>query len=622
MCGIFGFYSVEALDDPSGILRKGLRRIVHRGPDEEGVFESGKFFMGMRRLSIIDLSGGSQPFYNEDGSIAVVFNGELYNYKAIRADLVRKGHVFHSNSDTEVIAHLYEEYGPGFPEKLNGMFAIALFCRNTERLLIFRDRFGIKPLHYLIDESAGRFAFASELKSFEALPFFRKEISPEGISAYLQLGHIPAPWSIYQKVSKLKSSHYLEIDLKNFRVVTGRYFDLDTSRKARPGEPARVAFELLKDAVSIRTISDVPIGVFLSGGIDSSAIVAMLHLSGFRDINTFSVSFKGEGLYDESRFARSVAEKFNTRHHEIEIKLEYSELLEKFFHYFDEPFSDSSAIPTLAISAEAARQVKVVLSGTGGDEVFLGYRRYLLARFLKYIPALGRCPVSGFLRSLIEKLLAGKVLDRSSALNSRLLYLLRMMSFTGRDASERYLENMSGLSVQQFEALRQETGPEYGRLLDLNFKGDYFPSAFDVSVYLESDLLVKEDRATMANSLESRVPFLDHRLVDAMYHVDESLKIRGNSLKYILKKMLRGLLPDYILDRPKQGFAVPVSRILECGPVNPVYRKILDPGADLLIHGFADRKTISGLIHRGVMTDDTMNFIWRLAVLEKFLVQT
>ncbi|MCK5687595.1 asparagine synthase (glutamine-hydrolyzing) [bacterium] len=621
MCGIFGFYTANIVDNGRNLLKSGLKRIHHRGPDDEGLYEKNNFFMGMRRLSIIDLSGGSQPFYNEDKTIAVVFNGELYNYKVLKQELITLGHIFKTNSDTEIIAHMFEEFGPKFPEKLNGMFAIALYCVDSERLYLFRDRFGIKPLYYFLDRKNKRFSFASELKSFDVLPFFKKRISKTAVSTYIALGHIPAPESIIEDVYKLRSSHYLSIGLNDFKINIGRYYQLTPGilPVSNRRDQVRTAFELLRDSVCIRTLSDVPLGVFLSGGIDSSAIVAMLSISGIKDIKTFAVSFKGEGLYDESPYAKIVADHFKTDHHELEIKMNYNELLEKFFYHYDEPFADSSAIPTFAISSEASKYVKVVLSGTGGDEVFLGYRRYLLARYLKILASFGNGFIRNNLKSLIEKSLSGKDIDRSSKINSYMLYLLRILKFSGNSALMQYIENMSGLSKNEYSSLLIEKKDDYYNRTDLNFGGDYFPSSFDFSIYLESDLLVKEDRATMANSLEGRVPFLDHRLVEAMYFVDEKTRIKGNSLKYILKKMLSGLVPGQILNRPKQGFAVPIGRLLESEYLSSIYKKVMkvDPGLKIL--EFINRDSLVSYINNPVRTDDKSNFIWRLIVLEKYL---
>ncbi len=621
MCGIFGFFSENSSDNRQNLLKRGLKKIHHRGPDEEGLYEKSNFFMGMRRLSIIDLSRGLQPFYNEDKSIAVVFNGELYNYRNIRQELIKTGHIFRTNSDTEIIAHMFEEYGPKFPEKLNGMFAIALYCLKSEKLYLFRDRFGIKPLYYYLDKKNRTFSFASEMKSFDVLPFFRKKISKTGVATYVALGHIPTPESIFEDVYKLKSSHWLSLGFHGFDLEFGRYYDL--TKRSIPVvnrcDQMRTAFELLRDSVCIRTLSDVPLGVFLSGGIDSSAIVALLSISGVKDIKTFAVSFKGEGIYDESPYAKVVADHFKTDHHELEIKMDYNDLLEKFFYHYDEPFSDSSAIPTFAISSEASKYVKVVLSGTGGDEVFLGYRRYLLARYLNIIVACGNSIIRKSLRAVIEKKLSEKNIDRSSRINSYMLYLLRILKFSGTSASQQYIENMSGLSKNEYTSFLLEKQDDYYNRIELNFGGDYFPSSFDFSIYLESDLLVKEDRATMANSLEGRVPFLDHRLVESLYFVDEKTKIKGNSLKYILKKILSGLVPDQILNRPKQGFAVPIKKLLESSYLFSEYKKVVKGDSSLKIFEFLNRESIASYINNSVRTDDILSFIWRLIVLEKYL---
>jgi asparagine synthase (glutamine-hydrolysing) len=508
MCGIAGIYGVS----DKTLVKRMCDKIIHRGPDEVGYYIDGNVSLGMRRLSIIDLSTGSQPIFNEDGSIVVVFNGEIYNFKELREDLEQKGHHFSTNSDTEVIVHAYEEYGYECLKRFNGMFAIALWDTNRKELFLARDRIGIKPLYYtMIDESV---VFASEIKSILEYDEIKREVDEEALAEYFILRYVPAPLTILKGIRKLEPGSYMVVNGNG--VKRKKYWSLDACKSIHKNEAyfKENILKTLKDSVKRRLIADVPLGVFLSGGVDSSTITAIASDFSFEPVKTFSVGFYGSE-YDETPYARDVAEYFGTDHTEEWVDIENVDLLPKLIYHTDEPLADPAILPTYLISKVARKRVKVILSGEGGDEAFAGYDRYsseLKAyRALKYFPNL--------LKKLVFKLGEGV---NEGALKKYLLYL---GSRTTQENSYFYRLKLRDSGHLNADILR--TGNEGNNALSLfHSDGDYLNCMlrFDINYWLPDDLLMKVDKMTMANSLEARVPFLDHNLLQLAYGAPSNMK--------------------------------------------------------------------------------------------------
>jgi len=566
MCGIAGWIKKGKIEKK--VLENMTRVLSHRGPDGEGFYmnENPSFSVGLghRRLKIIDLVTGDQPMSNEDGSIWLVYNGEVYNFKELREELTKKGHRFSSRSDTEVIIHLYEEEGENLLPRLNGMFAFALWDEKKKKLLIARDRLGIKPLYYYVGEK--EFAFASEIKSFLHLPSFNREIKGEAIHYYLFLQYIPSPHTIFKKVWKLPPAHYLVWEDGKIRVE--KYWEVEYRDYPDKGEKyyRERLRELLEDAVKIRLVSDVPFGAFLSGGIDSTIVVGVMADYLKEPVRTFSMGFD-VASFNELHYAKVASETFQTEHHEFRVKPpNVLELLPILIWHYDEPFADPSSIPTYMVSQLARRYVTMVLSGDGGDEVFAGYHRYLAERLLSlfrpfFLP-FHFSPFLSFINSLPES-------TRINDLSRRLKRLLNRMDLP---SAERYiswllifdLERIGWLYTSEFEEEVKEIYPP-------DFLKKYFEKSLslstlgrcqytDLKTYLPEDILTKVDRASMANSLECRVPFLDHRVVEFMASVPPHYKLRGFLLKYLLKKTFKDKLPPKIYFRGKHGFGVPIGK--------------------------------------------------------------
>ena len=567
MCGITGWIRKgEAID--KGRFVSLTRSLSHRGPDGEGFYyhDTSEYHLalGHRRLKIIDLVSGDQPMCNEDGSIWLVYNGEVYNFQQLREELVKKGHEFRSRSDTEVLIHLYEEKGIYFLDELNGMFAFALWDKNKEILFLARDRIGIKPLYYYSD--GNEFAFASEIKPFLQLPGFKKEIDAESIHRYLTLQYIPSPLSIFKKVRKLPPAHYLVYH--KGKISVSRYWNLDFLDAPDKGEKfyqekIRAIFE---DATKLRLISDVPFGAFLSGGIDSTIVVGTMKKFLSEPVKTFSMGFNVSS-FNELLYAKVAAENFSTEHHEFKVNPpNVLELLPTLTWHYDEPFADSSSIPTYMVSRIARGFVTMVLSGDGGDEVFGGYHRYLAEKILNiFYPFLlpFRLP---FLKTALQNLPEGTRINDFSRRFKKLVTRMEM------DPAVRYL---SWLVLFDEERKRDLYSADFlGKVKDsdpLAPLHNYFsqPSSssllsrsqfVDIMTYLPEDILTKVDRASMANSLECRVPLLDHRLVEFMSLTPPHYKLKGFQMKYILKKTFRDLLPPRIYYRGKHGFGVPLGK--------------------------------------------------------------
>ncbi len=537
--------------------------LAHRGPDGEGVFVKDHVGLGHRRLAIIDLSQAArQPMSNEDGSIWIVFNGEIYNFLELRDTLIRRGHTFRSRSDTEVIVHLYEDQGPEAFRALRGMFAIAIWDANRRQLVLARDRVGKKPLFYFAGHSS--FVFASELQSLLEDPSVPRVPDLEAIRHFLTYQYVPYPSTAFQGVRKLPPAHFLLLKDGECRLV--RYWDLHYAEKSRAPEKVLLERlrEYLQEAVRMRMVSDVPIGAFLSGGIDSSTVVALMSRLSDRPIKTFSIGFEEEG-FSELPYARSIARRYGTEHHEFVVKPDAVGILPLLVRHFGEPFADSSAIPQFYLSKLAREFVTVALAGDGGDESFGGYDRYVAALLARPVDCLPSFVRNGFA-------VFGGRLSRSSLPSSLLSRAGRFLQALSDGPQRRYARYVSHFDREQQavvfsdDFLEQVRGvdPE-GLILDAYRTTDaahLLDSTLDADVrtYLPNDLLVKVDITSMANSIEVRSPFLDHPLMEFAAALPPSLKIRGVQKKYLLKQAMADLLPREILDRPKHGFAVPLHQ--------------------------------------------------------------
>jgi asparagine synthase (glutamine-hydrolysing) len=608
MCGICGLVSLDGASGPDPAALAAMNEtLVHRGPDSDGILIDGPAGLAMRRLSIIDLAGGDQPIANEDGRIQVIQNGEIYNYRELMEGLRGRGHTFSTNSDTEVLVHLYEERGPGFVEALRGMFAIAIWDARHGRLVLARDRFGIKPLYYRV--AHGQISFASELKALLRQPGFSREIDPAALEAFLAFNSIPAPLTIFTEARKLPAGHTLVAE-------SG---DIEISRYARPAPVAAgdvrtesdevLADELrerLRDSVRAHLVSDVPVGVLLSGGIDSSLLTALAAAESGYQVSTFSIGFE-ESSFDELAQARLVAERYGTDHHELILRPDAVDLLPRLVEAFDEPFGDSSALPTYLVSQLASGTVKVVLSGEGGDELFGGYYTYVADRLA---PRVGRA--APFLRPLVELLPSSseKVsFDYKAKRFVRAAHLPPVerhhawKEIFSPDAQEQLLSSSrttDPLDVYRARYAETEGAEELARLQDL-----------DLGIYLVDDLLVKTDRASMAHSLETRVPFLDPVVAELALALETRKKVRGFSKKRLLRRAAGSLLPSEIIRGRKQGFSIPVAAWLR-GDLASFARDVLAPET-IERQGYLDAGAVTRVLEEHISgKEDLSRQIWGL----------
>jgi asparagine synthase (glutamine-hydrolysing) len=560
MCGIAGIvYENPEARVEDALVRRMCDAIRHRGPDDDGVFADRGAGLGMRRLSIIDVAGGQQPIFNEDRSCVIVYNGEIYNHREVRAELERRGHRYRTESDTETILHAYEEYGDACVEHLRGMFGIAIWDIKRRRLFLARDRFGKKPLYYTIPGgSHPRLVFGSELKAILVVPGVERRVDPQAVADYAAWGYVPDPLSIYQGIAKLPPAHTLAYE--NGRVTVTKYWDVDYTRPARIESEASYVertLEILDEAVRIRLMSEVPLGAFLSGGTDSSLVVALMTRHTPGRVKTFSIGFEEE-KYNELPYARRVAEHFATDHHEEIVRPDAQRDVDALVKQFDEPFADSSMIPTYYVSRLARRHVTVALSGDGGDELFAGYLRYVEDDSVRLANALPRPVRDAVLSTVTRAMPAGaRGIDR----------LRNMMG----DADDQYLRHMtSGLThtardVFDPEFLRSLGDPDPARVARpfLAAVADADPLSrrqyLDTHTYLPGDILTKVDRASMMVSLEARAPILDHVLAEFAATIPVELRLKGMTTKYLLKKVAERLMPAELVHRPKLGFAIPVA---------------------------------------------------------------
>ena len=560
MCGIAGIVRWDGAPVPESDIRAMCSAIVHRGPDDEGVYLGDGVALGMRRLSIIDLEGGRQPISNEDGTVWIVFNGEIYNYRELRRDLELRGHRFRTDSDTETIVHLYEDLGVRCVERLRGMFAFALWDERTRQLLLARDRLGIKPLYYA--ERGGEIVFASELKPILQLARVPRAIHWGAAHHLFTFLSTPSAQSIVDGVRKLEPARTAVASADRTALQIEKYWDVQfqPNDTATEGELIEQLRALLTESIALHQISDVPVGAFLSGGIDSSAVVALMAPPAGRTLSspplkTFSIGF-AESPFDELDHARAVAATFQTDHYDLVLKPDVVRVVEDLTWYLDEPFGDTSAIPTYMVSRLASEHVKVVLSGDGGDELFAGYDKYVVEqqeRRYDRIPAGLRRSV-GAIGRLMPEGMSGRRFLRHLALDGAHRYLDASTMFRRDEMRRLFMPDV-------YERLRRYD-PLAESLDALHRHGDDWLAAVqyrDLHTYLPLDILTKVDRATMAHSLEARPPLLDHRLAEFAATIPARYRLRGTTTKYLFKQALRGILPDGIVDRRKHGFAVPLA---------------------------------------------------------------
>jgi asparagine synthase (glutamine-hydrolysing) len=585
MCGITGWAYLDARtpapDGAAALLRAMCGRMVHRGPDSEGVMVAPGVGLGMRRLAIIDLVTGEQPCWNEDRTVAVVLNGEIYNYRELRRDLEARGHAFRSASDTEVLPHLYEEYGAQMLDHLNGMFAFALWDARARKLMLARDPFGEKPLYWGVFQ--GQLLFASEPKVLLAHPAVQPALNVEALRQYLAFDYVPAPLSIYEGINKLPAAHVLT--LENGRVEVRPYWQL-SYRKLTPAPDEQEATErvreLLADSVRMRLVSDVPLGVLLSGGVDSSAVAALAVRASTTTVKTFSISF-AEKSFDESHYARGVADFLGTDHHEERLSADLAaDLVGEIGTWLDEPLSDPSVVPTYLLSRFTRQHVTVALGGDGGDEIFAGYPMYQGHRFAQTYARLPR-PLSRLLVEPAIRLLPVKTKNLSFDFKARRF----VEGMRQRDVVARHHVWFGSFTPAEQAALLTPCAQAasdtdvyaHARALDEQCDATDLVERMqylDTKLYLAEDILGKVDRTSMAVSLEVRAPFLDKRVVEYAASLPSSYKLHGRSTKYILKRAVAPLLPPFVTRRGKKGFGVPVADWLK-GRLRPLARDLLAP---------------------------------------------
>jgi asparagine synthase (glutamine-hydrolysing) len=620
MCGISG---VVYTDPGHPVDRELFRRITstltHRGPDADGYLFAGGVALGHRRLSIIDLSTGDQPIYNEDGTRAIVFNGEVYNFQALRAELQARGHRFATASDTETIVHAWEEYGDACVGRLRGMFAFALWDARQRRLLLARDRVGKKPLYYAHDGE--RLLFASELKALLADPSVKRDVSLEAVDDYLAFGAVPAPRTIYRGIAQVPPGHYLV--WQDGRVTLTEYWDLvfQQGPERREADYLEELEAVLDEAVRLRMVADVPLGAFLSGGVDSSAVVASMARQSPRPVQTTTVMFN-ERAFDEAAHARAVAAALGTDHREVLVEPRAAEILPRLVWHLDEPFADSSALPTYYVSQAARQRVTVVLSGDGGDEGFAGYeRRYgmnlLEDRLRRRLPRWFRRGLLGPAAAVwpkadrLPRALRWKFVLRNLSLEPERAFFHDMSLFTPAD--KRGL-----LTGQVRRALGDhDPGALFARHFDRVRGLDHLSRILyvDTKAYLANDILVKVDRMSMASSLEVRAPLLDHRVLEFAATVPSALKYHGTTSKYLLKRAVARRVPASAVHRPKMGFSIPLAHWLRTDLRETAHDLLLSPraaGRDYFVPGTV--RAMWDRHQRGVR--DHAHHLWALMMLE------
>lgn len=628
MCGLVGIFDYsEQREINRDLLHKMNETQFHRGPDEGGLHTEPGLGLGHRRLSIIDLSNGHQPLFNKDRSIVVVYNGEIYNFQELRQELEAHGHQFSTHCDTEVIVYAWQQWGEECVNRLRGMFAFAIWDRNKQTLFLARDRMGIKPLYYAALPN-GQFIFGSELKSLYAHPELPRKIDEEAVEDYFALGYVPEPKTILQHACKLLPGHSLLWKRGNAEPRLQEYWDVpfDTLPNQKPEDLQPELVERLKEAVDIRMIAEVPLGAFLSGGVDSSAVVALMAELSEDPVKTCSISF-GDPKYNESQFAAKVAEQYKTDHRVEQVDVDDYDLIDHLAGLYDEPYADSSAIPTYRVCELARKQVVVALSGDGGDENFAGYRRHRWhmneEKIRSKLPQFVRGPLFGAMGALYPKadwapkFLRAKSTFQALAKNSHTAYLhsvgvvndgLRKKLFNSRFHSD-----LAGYSAHEVFRRYAEKAPTDHPLSLIQY--------LDMKTYLPGDILTKVDRASMAHSLEVRVPILDHHFVEWVSGIAPEQKLVGRDGKHIFKQSLKPHLSDEILYRAKMGFGVPISSWFR-GPLRERVRSaILGPVLDSV--GIFDRAFLTRLVDQHQSgTHEHGAVLWSLLMFESFCRQS
>lgn len=618
MCGIAGIFNFKN-DRPAdpALVESMTDVLTHRGPDARGFFISGPLGLGMRRLSIIDLQGGGQPIGNEDGSVQIVFNGEIYNHRVLRRELAARGHRFKTRSDTEVIVHGYEEFGPDVLQRLNGMFAFALWDKSQRRLFIARDRLGIKPFYYA--ETASGIVFASELKGILEVPDIDTELDPASLQQYLTWEYIPAPGTPFKSVRKLLPATRLLVDRDGLRSQTywqiSRGAPINDLREAKDGLRWH-----LQRAVKLRLESDVPVGAFLSGGLDSSTLVATLASMGEQRIHTFSIGF-AEDDFNEVQYARMVADSFGTMHQEEVLRPNCLDLIEEVAGFLDEPFADNSILPTYLVSRLARRSVKVSLSGDGADELFGGYDRYKadrIAAIYSRLPAVVRQEIGRWLGngSNMRPSKRGSLRTRLRNLDSALVLPAHL------EHARWMVRSMAALQPGFLQSSGSD--PDAGSWMapwSNAFRQSPFESGLarqlfvDVRTYLMDDILFKTDRASMAASLEVRVPYLDHELVEYAFRIPDRWKLRRLEGKWILRQAFSGMVPSKILRRRKSGFSIPIASWLR-GDLRDLANDLLAP-ARLRRQGIFTSNTVGTFLQEHLHGKaDHSRVLWALVMFQ------
>ena len=617
MCGIAGFidyWERSGGDFERGRLLKTMCDVIrHRGPDDDGFFLKHGVALGMRRLAIIDVAGGAQPISGEDGSVTIVFNGEIYSFQELTPELEKRGHTFKTHCDTEAIVHAYEEYGPACVNHLRGMFAFAIWDDKKREAFIARDRVGKKPLYYTVTKG-GTLVFGSEVKSILEHPDVQREIDFQALDAYFTLGYVPDPLSIFRDIRKLPPGHYLTFSAKGLNVQQYWDFNFEPAASRKPEDYLDELRALLNESVRLRLISDVPLGAFLSGGIDSSTVVALMAQHMNQPVKTFSIGFH-EDSYNELKYARLTAQKLGTDHHEFFVTPQICDVVDDLVWHFDEPFADPSAIPTFMVSKLARDHVTVALSGDGGDELFAGYTHYVVQESRRAFSALPKTLRQGLMRPL-SHLLPHAAWGRNYLHNISL------------DPIDRYLDSLSYFTELSKQSLYTS---DFQNALHTK---DYVPRSFreyagrvktnepldqllyiDSKTYLPGDILVKVDRMSMATSLEVRVPLLDHKLIEFVTKVPASLKLAGTETKHLLKRVAKDLIPAEILNRPKQGFGVPLEEWINRQLRDQIRETLREPRTRQ--RGFVNSDYVDLILeeHRKGRRDHSQP-LWALLILE------
>ncbi len=625
MCGITGIFDTRGKREiDRAVLTRMNESQHHRGPVEGGVHIEAGVGLGHRRLSIIDLSTGQQPLYNEDQSVCVIFNGEIYNFQELVPELQALGHVFHTRSDTEVIVHAWESWGEKCVERFRGMFAFVLWDRNQETLFLARDRMGVKPMYYALLPD-GTLLFGSELKSILAHRGLAREINPLAVEEYFALGYVAEPRTIFKQARKLPPAHTLLVRRGQPLPEPREYWDVRfTLNNPISTEDACLELnEKLKESIRLRMISEVPLGAFLSGGVDSSAVVALMAGLSNEPVNTCSIAFD-DPAFNESEFAKTVAERYKTNHHVETVASDDFDLIDMLARLYDEPYADSSAIPTYRVCQLARKHVTVALSGDGGDETFGGYRRYRLHLMEERM----RSALPGAIRQPLFRLL-GRVYPKADWA-PRMFRAKTTFEGMARDSVEAYFHSVSILRepmrAQLFSSKFKNEIAGYNAQEVFNYhagrSGTDDPLALiqylDLKTYLVGDINTKVDRASMAHSLEVREPLMDHEIIEWLATLPSSLKVRGQEGKYLLKKSMEPLLSDDILYRPKMGFAVPLARWFR-GPLKERVRQAV-LGSRLAETGWFNREYLQHLVdaHQSGARDYSAP-LWTLLMFEAFL---